>query len=79
MDNIETTELLDKSLELINDEQFEDAYELLKKASKKDPDNIEILKNLGLTLINLQDFIEAKKYLSPSQKKTLIMLMPGII
>ena len=34
MDNIETTELLDKSLELINDEQFEDAYELFKKASK---------------------------------------------
>ncbi len=68
MDNIETTELLDKSLELINDEQFEDAYELLKRL-QKDPDNIEILKNLGLTLINLQDFIEAKKYLSPSQKR----------
>ena len=69
MDNIETTELLDKSLELINDEQFEDAYELLKKASKKDPDNIEILKNLGLTLINLQDFIEAKKIFISVTKK----------
>ena len=61
MDNLEITELLDKSLELINKEQFEEANEILTKASKLEPDNIEILKNLGLTLINLQDNTKAKK------------------
>ena len=69
MEQKEITEFLDKSLELINKQQFEEAFELLKKAHKLDPDNLEIMKNLGLVLINLEDFIEARKIFAAITKK----------
>ena len=48
--------------ELVGNKDFEEAYDLIKDGLKEEPDNIELQKLGGLTCVNLEKWLEAKKY-----------------
>ncbi len=52
---------LDKSVELIAEQKFEEAKEILEKLSLKEPDSLDVFKNLGLCYVNLEEYELALK------------------
>lgn len=48
--------------ELVGSRQFEEAKTLIKEALEEDSNNIEVLKLAGLVSVNLEEWINAKKY-----------------
>lgn len=52
---------LDKSIELIAENKFQEAKEILEKITLKEPSNFDALKNLGLCYVNLEEFELALK------------------
>ena len=60
--NNEVQNLLNNSFDLIAKSDFEGAYKGLSRAVLIEPDNVEIIKTIGLCLVNLERFDEASKF-----------------
>ena len=60
MENMQ--EKLDKALDLINQDEFSNAEKILTEILSVEPQNIEVIKNLGLCHINLDNPIDAINY-----------------
>ena len=59
---------IDKIKELVGNKEFEEAKTLIEEGLREKPDNIELLKLAGLTSVNLQLWMEGKKYFETAVK-----------